>query len=102
MKEDFLSLVDGNLEQMGFSDRSAFIREAVREKLKESGVEVEKILTLPPNRAGKGGRKPKVIGMPPSTIPEPISKVAEDAGAPFKSPPAKATNYRKGLRKKME
>ena len=55
MKEEFVSLIDGNLERMGFSDRAAFIREAVAEKLGGVG----KYMTTPPSRAGKGGRPPK-------------------------------------------
>ncbi len=64
MKESFLSIIDGNLERMGFSDRAAFIRKAVAEKL---GV-TDKSLITPPSRAGKGGRPKKVIEMPEAKV----------------------------------
>jgi Arc/MetJ-type ribon-helix-helix transcriptional regulator len=54
MSEDFLSLIDGSLSALGFSDRSSFIREAVRAKL---GATPQ--VAAAPSRAGKGGRPRK-------------------------------------------
>lgn len=71
MKEDFLQAIDGNLEAMGFGDRSQFIRTAVLEKLARNGVPVVLGNAAPPSRVGKGGRPKKVVEMP-------VSKVAED------------------------
>lgn len=61
MKEDFLHRIDANLESMGFSDRSQFIRTAVAEALARTGSAVPKELTVAPSRAGKGGRPKKEI-----------------------------------------
>lgn len=94
MKESFLSIIDGNLERMGFSDRAAFIRKAVAEKL---GV-TDKSLITPPSRAGKGGRPRKVVEMP---RPEEASKVADDC-APSDAAilPRTKTTYPKGKARK--
>ena len=93
MKEDFLSVVDGNLEKLGFGDRAQFIRAAVYEKLRASDVDVEKILSTPPSRAGKGGRRAKVI-----EIPWDVSRVAETPGETPLAYPTKPTTYPKGKR----
>lgn len=92
MKESFLSIIDGNLERMGFSDRAAFIRKAVAEKL---GV-TDKALITPPSRAGKGGRPKKVVAIPDV---EETLKVADEAG-PAKPVPTKKVTYRKTPPKK--
>ena len=60
IKEDFLKFVDSHLESMGYSDRSKFIREAMREKLLAMGKVVPVELVMPPGRAGKGGRRKTV------------------------------------------
>lgn len=62
MKRDFLQTIDENLEKMGFSDRSQFIRTAVMEALRRSGYKVSTDLSVAPSRAGKGGRKKKSEG----------------------------------------
>lgn len=54
MSHEFLDLIDGNLKRLGFSDRSSFIREAVRVKLGASPS-----VAAAPSRAGKGGRPKK-------------------------------------------
>lgn len=51
MSHEFLDLIDGNLQRLGFSDRSSFIRDAVRVKLGASPS-----VAAAPSRAGKGGR----------------------------------------------
>lgn len=56
IKGAFLEFLDSNLESLGFSDRSKFIREALREKLIQMGKDCPPELVLPPGRAGKGGR----------------------------------------------
>lgn len=57
VKEPFLKFLDSNLESIGFSDRSKFIREAMREKLLRMGKECPPDLILPPGRPGRGGRQ---------------------------------------------
>lgn len=39
-----------------FADRSAYIRQAVVEKLRRDGIPIDEGLALPPRRIGKGGR----------------------------------------------
>jgi len=51
MSEEFLDLIDASLPVMGYSDRSSFIREAVRVKLG-----APPLIAAAPSRAGKGGR----------------------------------------------
>lgn len=59
IQDDFLDIIDQNLSQMGFSDRSSFIREAVRQRLARDGVAIPPSMTAAPSRAGKGGRPRK-------------------------------------------
>ena len=99
MKEDFLSLLDGNLEQMGFSDRANFIREAVYEKLRANKVDVDKILSIAPSRAGKGGR-PKTIRR--MNLPEDSAMVADDGIPHVPKPTTKPTPHKKPATKKRE
>jgi Arc/MetJ-type ribon-helix-helix transcriptional regulator len=56
MKERFIEEIDQALEQMGYSDRSSFIRDAIAEKLHSEGIQLPVDLPLAPSRAGKGGR----------------------------------------------
>jgi len=56
MSEEFVDLIDSSFPTLGFSDRSAFIREAVRVKLGAAPA-----LAAAPSRAGKGGPKPTVL-----------------------------------------
>lgn len=57
MKEAFRDFIDKHLEEMGYADRSKFIRDAVWEKLRALKKDVPKEWTLPPGRQGKGGRR---------------------------------------------
>jgi len=54
MDLNFIAAIDESLPGMGFSDRSSFIRAAVREKLGPGRVATS--ATMAPSRAGKGGR----------------------------------------------
>ena len=55
MNEKFLEAIDAALPNMGYSDRSRFIRTAILEKLYMEGIDVPVVLSLPPCRTGKGG-----------------------------------------------
>lgn len=55
--ENFLSEIDRAFPQLGYSDRSTFIREAVYEALEEHGIKLPAAFKAAPSRAGKGGRK---------------------------------------------
>jgi hypothetical protein len=57
MKIAFRDFIDGELEGLGYADRSKFIRDAIRDKLIHMGKTVPVEFTLAPGRAGKGGRK---------------------------------------------
>ena len=59
MNEKFIKAIDTALPNMGYSDRSSFIRDAIIEKLQAAGIKVSSALSLPPSRMGKGGRSPK-------------------------------------------
>jgi hypothetical protein len=59
MREEFITEIDGNLGKLGYGDRASLIREAVVEKMIKMGIEVPKVLSTPPCRAGKGGRPAK-------------------------------------------
>lgn len=56
MKEDFVDTIDSALAQLGYTDRAKFIRDAVFEKLENSGIKLPREISLAPDRAGKGGR----------------------------------------------
>ena len=57
MTEKFISAIDRAFRKEGYSDRSKFIRAAVREKLVGLGYPIEVEETLPPDRLGKGGKQ---------------------------------------------
>jgi len=84
MKGDFLRLIDENLEAMGFSDRSQFIRKAVLERLRREGYAVAEDLATAPSRAGKGGRRklPKVLVVSPKTPSREGVSASEATGKP--------------------
>lgn len=63
IQDDFLDIIDDSLNQLGFTDRSSFIREAVRQRLIRDGVPVPASMTAAPSRAGKGGRPRKDSGV---------------------------------------
>jgi len=56
MKDEFIDVIDEYVLNEGTS-KSAFIREAVYEKLTRMGKPVPKNITYPPGRTGKGGKK---------------------------------------------
>lgn len=70
IQDDFLDIIDQNLAQMGYPDRSSFIREAVRQRLVKDGVPVPPSMTVAPSRAGKGGRPKKDSGV--ALVAEPV------------------------------
>lgn len=70
MKEDFLQVIDSNLQSMGFGDRAAFIRTAVLEKLANEGFPQPASMTAPPSRAGKGGRPSQAQAQASATLNE--------------------------------
>jgi Arc/MetJ-type ribon-helix-helix transcriptional regulator len=55
MDENFREEIDEALPKTGFSDRSAFIRNAVYRRLEELGIEIPAELQLAPGRKQKGG-----------------------------------------------
>jgi len=57
MKEEFVSEIEASLSKMGYADRSAFIREAVYEKMDRMGIKVPKEYHVAPVRTGAGGAK---------------------------------------------
>lgn len=57
MKVVFKDFLDGVLPKLCYGDRSKFIRDALREKLLAMGEPVPIEYTMPPGRAGKGGRR---------------------------------------------
>jgi hypothetical protein len=59
MREEFIAEIDGNLGKLGYGDRASLIREAVVEKMIKMGIEVPKMFSTAPCRAGKGGRPAK-------------------------------------------
>lgn len=63
IQDDFLDIIDDSLPQLGFADRSSFIREAVRQRLIRDGVPVPASMIAAPSRAGKGGRPKKEKGV---------------------------------------
>jgi len=59
MNEQFIEVIGAALPNMGYSDRSSFIRNVIIEKLHMEGIEVSRTLSLARSRVGKGGRPPK-------------------------------------------
>ena len=60
MHESFITLINASLADCGYSDRSKFIRDAVREKLDSMGISVPRQITQAPMRCGKA----KVVRYP--------------------------------------
>lgn len=92
MNEKFIEKIDLSLKDVGYSDRSSFIRDAIIEKLKTNGIEISTALSLAPSRPGKGGRPPK-LALPSRT---------ERAIASSRSPKALTDNYPTKKAKKQE
>lgn len=61
VKEEFLDELDRALRSLHITNRSQFIRDAIREKLSALGVEVPEGLAAAADRFGKGGPKPRTI-----------------------------------------
>jgi Arc/MetJ-type ribon-helix-helix transcriptional regulator len=59
MDEEFVREIGDAMVKAGYSDRSAFIRDAVFEKLKAMNIHCDYTLAMAPPRAGKGGPKSK-------------------------------------------
>lgn len=57
LKESLLEILDSHVSKSGDSERSQFIRDAIREKLEALGIEVPAEYAQPTSRLGKGGPK---------------------------------------------
>jgi Arc/MetJ-type ribon-helix-helix transcriptional regulator len=60
VNDRFLELIDTVLPELGYANRSEFIRSAIREKLQANGLKIAPSLSAAPNRIGKGGRPRRV------------------------------------------
>lgn len=59
-KNKFVEKLDSSLRELNISNRSQFIRDAIREKLARLGIAIPEELTAAEDRFGKGGPKPKL------------------------------------------
>lgn len=50
MKEEFISELDSKISEVGYANRSQFIRDAIIEKLQRAGIHIPKNLAQPPQR----------------------------------------------------
>ena len=103
MQESFLEEIDAKLASMGYSDRSAFIRDAVYAEMARNGVTLPPAMKTAPQRKGKGGRPRKDAGES-NIVPmkeEPSAKVAE-GGEPAAPMPRKKASYKSARRKAKE
>jgi hypothetical protein len=95
MRESFLEEIDAALPKAGFSDRSKFIRDAVYQRMREMGFDVDPQDSTAPSRKGKGGRpshyKPKEF----ITL-----KAAEEKASAVNEERHKALRYEKRRRPK--
>ena len=106
MQESFLEEIDAKLAAMGYSDRSAFIRDAVYAEMARNGVTLPPALKTAPQRKGKGGRPRKNPDPAPKDDASKIvimecksqSKVAEGS-EPAAMPPRKKTSYKRARKK---
>jgi hypothetical protein len=91
----FISEINRALPPLGYSDRSKFIRDAVYEKLRDMGYEIDREITLAPGRAKPPTgtyppHRPRAAflndkGMPPSSEHErALSKTADVSRAMLK------------------
>lgn len=53
--DEFIGKVDQGLQKLGYGNRAQFIRDAIFEKLKQSGRQLHPGLAQAPSRLGKGG-----------------------------------------------
>lgn len=60
MRDAFIHEIDRLVPLCGYSDRSAFIRDAVYEKLESMGYKLPREISTAPARTGKGGRPKNV------------------------------------------
>jgi hypothetical protein len=58
-KGQFITELDGALRKLKITNRSQFIRDAIKEKLCRLGIEIPDELVAADDRFGKGGPKPK-------------------------------------------
>ena len=75
---DFIKVLDKNLRLAGYSNRSQFIRDAITEKLESSGIEVPGFLSMPDQRAGKGGQQSSAAAALNDTPASSENKIPED------------------------
>lgn len=100
MNEKFIEVIDAALPEMGYSDRSSFIRDAIVEKIQASGIEVSAALSLAPSRTGKGGRpSTRAYEQPGGTSSE--IKDARNPEWPVSPVPAKAPRAGKTAKYKI-
>ncbi|HEU6447792.1 MAG TPA: hypothetical protein VFV23_05070 [Verrucomicrobiae bacterium] len=64
MNEDFERELIAGLKQLGCTNRSQFIRDAIVEKLARSGVAIPPEFALPPHRIGKKRNEPQKVRYP--------------------------------------
>jgi len=64
MKIKLIEELDAAAKDSGYEDRSKFIRDAIKEKLKRDGYHVSDDLFEPPSRFGKGGPSQLVVVVP--------------------------------------
>lgn len=89
LKEDFLQKLE---DARGHTNRSEFVRQAIREKLLRMGVAVPEGDVASPDRAGKGGRPSKAAEL----------KVADEGGGEAEEPQRNKVNYRKAMKKQTK
>jgi hypothetical protein len=91
LKVEFLEEIDGALPRLGYTDRSAFIRDAVYRELKRAGIVIAPVLKEAPSRVGKGGRPAKCSPThkknqggqsAPYHLPKPSASRAAEASGP--------------------
>ena len=71
MDEEFIRSLDAAVIRSGLGNRSAFIRDAIVEKLADMGVDIPTEVATAPSKIGKGGRpshRTGVITYPPPVI----------------------------------
>ena len=87
MDKDFLAMIESALPKFGMSDRSSFIRQAVKLELARMGIVVPDEITTAPSRSGKGGRPKKVIKIESyMAAEEPPAEVKKSQPKPKKKP----------------
>lgn len=95
MKQDFIDAIAKMFPQMGYSNRSDFIRDAVIEKinrhLKERGLPpLAADMATAPSRIGKGGRPTHKVAGANLTTPEGVGRATQGLANTFRQRPANA------------